>query len=97
AWKLAPALACGNAVILKPAEQTPLTAVRLAGLCADAGFPPGVVNLLTGGPKVGRLLVEHSGVDKVSFTGSTSVGREILRSSAGNLKRVTLELGGKTP
>jgi acyl-CoA reductase-like NAD-dependent aldehyde dehydrogenase len=97
AWKLAPALACGNAVILKPAEQTPLTAVRLAGLCADAGFPPGVVNLLTGGPKVGRRLVEHAGVDKVSFTGSTAVGREILRSSAGNLKRVTLELGGKTP
>jgi aldehyde dehydrogenase (NAD+)/betaine-aldehyde dehydrogenase len=97
AWKLAPALACGNAVILKPAEQTPLTAVRLAELTAQAGFPPGVVNLLTGGPVVGQRLVGHRGVDKVSFTGSTSVGREILRSSAGNLKRVTLELGGKTP
>nr|WP_042180236.1 aldehyde dehydrogenase family protein [Kibdelosporangium sp. MJ126-NF4]CEL14273.1 Aldehyde dehydrogenase [Kibdelosporangium sp. MJ126-NF4] len=97
AWKLAPALACGNTVILKPAEQTPLTAVRLVELCLEAGFPPGVVNLLTGGPTVGRCLVEHAGVDKVSFTGSTEVGREILRASAGNFKRVTLELGGKTP
>ncbi|ALG10782.1 aldehyde dehydrogenase family protein [Kibdelosporangium phytohabitans] len=97
AWKLAPALACGNTVILKPAEQTPLTAVRLAGLCEEAGFPPGVVNLVTGGPAVGKRLVGHDGVDKVSFTGSTEVGREILRASAGNLKRVTLELGGKTP
>ena len=97
AWKLAPALACGNAVILKPAEQTPLSAIRLAELCVAAGFPPGVVNLLTGGPAVGRSLVAHPGVDKVSFTGSTSVGKEILRASAGNLKRVTLELGGKTP
>lgn len=97
AWKLAPALACGNSVILKPAEQTPLTAVRLAELCVEAGFPPGVVNLLTGGPSVGRRLVEHRGVDKVSFTGSTAVGREVLRASAGNLKRVTLELGGKAP
>jgi aldehyde dehydrogenase (NAD+)/betaine-aldehyde dehydrogenase len=97
AWKLAPALACGNAVILKPAEQTPLTAVRLCELFVEAGFPPGVVNLLTGGPDVGRALVAHPGVDKVSFTGSTEVGREILRASAGNLKRVTLELGGKTP
>ncbi|ONI90363.1 betaine-aldehyde dehydrogenase [Actinosynnema sp. ALI-1.44] len=97
AWKLAPALACGNAVILKPAEQTPLTAVRLAELCQEAGFPAGVVNLLTGGPSVGKRLVEHNDVDKVSFTGSTDVGREILRTSAGNFKRVTLELGGKTP
>jgi acyl-CoA reductase-like NAD-dependent aldehyde dehydrogenase len=96
-WKLAPALACGNAVILKPAEQTPLTAVRLAELFVEAGFPPGVVNLLTGGPEVGRRLAGHPGVDKVSFTGSTAVGREILRSAAGNLKRVTLELGGKAP
>lgn len=97
AWKLAPALATGNAVILKPAEQTPLTAVRLAELCVAAGFPPGTVNLLTGGPVVGQRLVGHRGVDKVSFTGSTSVGKEILRASSGNLKRVTLELGGKTP
>jgi len=96
-WKLAPALACGNAIILKPAEQTPLTAIRLTELFVEAGFPPGVVNLLTGGAEVGRRLVRHAGVDKVSFTGSTEVGREILRASAGSLKRVTLELGGKTP
>ncbi len=96
-WKLAPALACGNTVIIKPAEQTSLTALRLAELCLEAGVPAGVVNLLTGGPDVGRALVAHSGVDKVSFTGSTAVGREIMRASAGNLKRVTLELGGKTP
>ncbi|MFI0485020.1 aldehyde dehydrogenase family protein [Actinomadura sp. 9N215] len=97
AWKLAPALACANTVIIKPAEQTPLTTVRLVELCAEAGFPPGVVNLLTGGPAVGRALVAHPDIDKVSFTGSTSVGREIVQASAGNLKRVTLELGGKAP
>ncbi|MFI0371007.1 aldehyde dehydrogenase family protein [Actinomadura sp. 1N219] len=97
AWKLAPALACGNTVIIKPAEQTPLTTVRLIELCAEAGFPPGVVNLLTGGPAVGRALVAHPDVDKVSFTGSSPVGREIVQASAGNLKRVTLELGGKAP
>jgi acyl-CoA reductase-like NAD-dependent aldehyde dehydrogenase len=97
AWKLAPALACGNAVILKPAEQTPLTAVRLAELALQAGIPPGVVNLLTGGPATGRALVAHPGVDKISFTGSTSVGKEIMRGSADSLKRVTLELGGKAP
>lgn len=96
-WKLAPALACGNTVVLKPAEQTSLTTVRLAQLCEIAGFPPGVVNLVTGGPSVGRALVAHPGVDKISFTGSTEVGREILRSSADNLTRVTLELGGKAP
>lgn len=97
AWKLAPALACGNTVIIKPAEQTPLSTVRLVELCAEAGLPPGVVNLLTGGPAVGRALVAHPGIDKVSFTGSSSVGREIVQASAGNLKRVTLELGGKAP
>ncbi|TDB86666.1 aldehyde dehydrogenase family protein, partial [Actinomadura sp. KC216] len=97
AWKLAPALACGNTVIIKPAEQTPLTTVRLIELCAEAGFPPGVVNLLTGGPSVGRALVAHPDIDKVSFTGSSSVGREIVQASSGNLKRVTLELGGKAP
>ncbi|WP_431784536.1 aldehyde dehydrogenase family protein [Streptomyces chumphonensis] len=97
AWKLAPALACGNTVILKPAEQTPLTSLRLVRLCEEAGFPPGVVNLLTGGPSTGRALVEHSRVDKVSFTGSTEVGQAIVRASAGDLKRVTLELGGKAP
>ncbi|GAA4242617.1 aldehyde dehydrogenase DhaS [Actinomadura meridiana] len=96
-WKLAPALACGNTVIIKPAEQTPLTTVRLVELCAEAGFPPGVINLLTGGPAAGRALVEHPNVDKVSFTGSSAVGREIVKASAGNLKRVTLELGGKAP
>nr|WP_034277076.1 aldehyde dehydrogenase family protein [Haloechinothrix halophila] len=95
AWKLAPALACGNTVVLKPAEQTPLTALRLAGLFHEAGFPPGVVNVVTGGPEAGRALVEHDGVDKVSFTGSTEVGRSIVRASAGNLKRLSLELGGK--
>ncbi|WP_158891011.1 aldehyde dehydrogenase family protein [Amycolatopsis anabasis] len=97
AWKLAPALATGNAVILKPAEQTPLTAIRLIELAERAGFPAGVVNLLTGDGVVGQALVDHPGVDKVSFTGSTEVGRKIVAGSAGNLKRVTLELGGKAP
>jgi aldehyde dehydrogenase (NAD+)/betaine-aldehyde dehydrogenase len=97
AFKLAPALACGNSVIIKPAEQTPLTTYRLAQICEQAGVPAGVVNFLTGGPEVGRMLTNHPGVDKVSFTGSTSVGREIIAASAGNLKRVTLELGGKAP
>ncbi len=97
AWKLAPALACGNAVVLKPAEQTPLTTIRLVELCLEAGFPPGVINLVTGGPGVGRALTRHRGVNKVSFTGSTTVGREILRVSADGLKRTTLELGGKAP
>ncbi|MFF1483623.1 aldehyde dehydrogenase family protein [Streptomyces sp. NPDC058319] len=97
AWKLAPALACGNTVVLKPAEQTPLTALHLVRLCAEAGLPPGTVSLLTGGPATGRALVAHPGVDKVSFTGSTEVGQEIVRASADDLKRVTLELGGKAP
>jgi aldehyde dehydrogenase (NAD+)/betaine-aldehyde dehydrogenase len=97
AWKLAPALACGNAVILKPAEQAPLSTVRLVELCREAGVPRGVVNLLTGGPDVGRALVAHPGVDKISFTGSTSVGQEIVRSASADLKRVSLELGGKAP
>jgi aldehyde dehydrogenase (NAD+)/betaine-aldehyde dehydrogenase len=92
-WKIAPALACGNTVIVKPAEQTPMTTARLVELCQQAGVPAGVVNLLTGGP----ALVEHPGVDKVSFTGSTETGRAIVRASAGNLKRVSLELGGKAP
>ncbi|WP_031464562.1 aldehyde dehydrogenase family protein [Sciscionella sediminilitoris] len=96
-WKLAPALATGNTVILKPAEQTPLSSVRLVELAERAGFPPGVVNLLTGDGKIGRALAEHPRVDKISFTGSTAVGREIVAGSAGNLKRVTLELGGKAP
>jgi aldehyde dehydrogenase (NAD+) len=96
-WKIAPALACANTCIVKPAEQTPLTTLRLAELIGEAGIPDGVVNVLTGGPAVGAALSEHSDVDKVSFTGSTEVGRAIVRAAAGNLKRVSLELGGKTP
>jgi aldehyde dehydrogenase (NAD+) len=96
-WKLAPALACGCTVVLKPAEITPLTALRLGELALAAGFPPGVLNVVTGlGATAGAALVEHPDVDKVTFTGSPAVGRQILRSAAGNLKRVTLELGGKS-
>jgi aldehyde dehydrogenase (NAD+)/betaine-aldehyde dehydrogenase len=95
-WKIAPALACGNTVILKPAEQTPLTAIRLGQLIEEAGLPAGVFNLLTGGPETGAALTEHPGVHKVSFTGSVEVGRKIILASAGNFKRVSLELGGKT-
>jgi phenylacetaldehyde dehydrogenase len=96
--KIAPALACGCTVVLKPAEQTPLSAVILAELIAEAGFPAGVVNVVTGqGETAGAALVDHPMVDKISFTGSTSVGRSIVRAAAGNLKRVTLELGGKSP
>src|SRR5215207_3471714 len=96
-WKSAPALACGNTVVLKPAEQTPLSTLRLVELIQEAGMPDGVVNVVTGGPEVGAALSTHDRVDKVSFTGSTEVGREIVRASAGNLKKVSLELGGKTP
>jgi aldehyde dehydrogenase (NAD+)/betaine-aldehyde dehydrogenase len=96
-WKMAPALACGNTVVIKPAEQTPLSTLRLIELVEQAGLPAGVVNVITGGPKVGEALSNHNGVDKISFTGSTEVGREIVRASAGNLKKVSLELGGKTP
>lgn len=97
AWKLAPALACGNTVILKPAEQTPLSALRLAELSAQAGLPPGTLNVLNGlGEVTGQALVDHPGVDKVGFTGSTSVGKAIVRGATGNLKRVSLELGGKS-
>ena len=97
AWKLAPALACGNTCVVKPAEQTPLTALRLAELIVEAGIPEGVVEVVTGGPAAGAALAEHPDVDKVSFTGSTEVGRSIIRASAGNIKRVSLELGGKNP
>jgi aldehyde dehydrogenase (NAD+) len=98
AWKLAPALAAGNCVILKPSELTPLTTIRLARFCVDAGVPTGVVNLLTGDGDLGQALVEHPDVDKVSFTGSTAVGRAIVHASAdSNLKRLSLELGGKAP
>jgi acyl-CoA reductase-like NAD-dependent aldehyde dehydrogenase len=95
-WKVAPALAMGNAVILKPAEQTPLSALKLAELAKEAGLPDGVLNVLTGDGRVGAALVAHPGVDKVSFTGSTEVGKKIVMASAGNLKRVSLELGGKS-
>jgi aldehyde dehydrogenase (NAD+) len=95
AWKIAPALACGNTVVLKPAETTPLSALVFAEICQQAELPPGVVNIITGAGETGRLLVEHEGVDKVAFTGSTEVGRAIARSVAGTRKKVTLELGGK--
>jgi phenylacetaldehyde dehydrogenase len=97
AWKVAPAVAAGCAVILKPAEQTPLTALRLGELALEAGFPPGVINVVPGFGDAGAALVEHPGVDKVAFTGSTEVGKSIVRASAGNLKKVSLELGGKSP
>jgi len=97
AWKVAPALACGCTIVLKPAELTPLTALRIGELALEAGLPPGVLNVVPGAGKVaGAALVDHPDVDKVTFTGSPSVGREILRGAAGNLKRVTLELGGKS-
>jgi phenylacetaldehyde dehydrogenase len=98
AWKLGPALCTGNTVILKPAEQTPLTAIRLAGILAEAGVPDGVVNIVTGfGETAGAALAAHAMVDKVAFTGSTEVGRLIVHAAAGNLKKVSLELGGKSP
>ncbi|GAB3966079.1 aldehyde dehydrogenase family protein [Actinoallomurus acanthiterrae] len=95
AWKIAPALACGNTVVLKPAETTPLSALAFAEICVQAGLPPGVVNIVTGAGETGRALVEHPGIDKVAFTGSTEVGRQIARSVAGTKKKLTLELGGK--
>ncbi|MFE7033156.1 aldehyde dehydrogenase family protein [Streptomyces sp. NPDC057621] len=95
AWKIAPALAAGNTVVLKPAETTPLTALAFAEICQEAELPPGVVNIVTGAGATGRALVAHPGVDRVAFTGSTDVGREIARTVAGTSKRVTLELGGK--
>src|ERR1700723_4264582 len=98
AWKLGPALAAGNCVVLKPAEQTPLTALRLAELIAEAGVPEGVVNVVPGfGETAGAALAAHNDVDKVAFTGSTEVGRLIVQAAAGNLKKLTLELGGKSP
>ena len=95
AWKIAPALACGNTVVLKPAETTPLTALVFADICQQADLPPGVVNILTGAGETGRMLVEHPDVDKVAFTGSTEVGKAIQRAVAGTGKKLTLELGGK--
>src|SRR3954452_20013519 len=98
AWKVAPALACGNVVILKPASQTPLTALALGELALEAGFPPGVLNVITGpGATIGQALVEHPGIDKIAFTGDTSTGKGIMRGAADTLKRITLELGGKSP
>ncbi|MDQ1619733.1 MAG: aldehyde dehydrogenase [Actinomycetota bacterium] len=94
-WKIAPALAAGNTIVLKPAETTPLTALLFAEICQQAGLPPGVVNIVTGAGETGRALVEHPDVDKVAFTGSTEVGKMIARSTAGSDKKVTLELGGK--
>jgi len=97
AWKIAPALAAGNTVVLKPAEFTPLTALAFAEICNEAGLPPGVVNIVTGDGATGAALVAHPGVDKIAFTGSTEVGRLIRQSTAGTGKKLTLELGGKSP
>jgi aldehyde dehydrogenase (NAD+) len=97
AWKIAPALAAGNTVVLKPAEFTPLTALAFAEICRDAGLPPGVVNIVTGDGAPGEALVAHSGVDKIAFTGSTEVGRLIRKATAGTGKKLSLELGGKSP
>ncbi len=97
-WKLAPALATGNTVVLKPAEETSLSTLRLAELIQQAGFPDGVVNVVTGlGPVVGAAIAEHPGIDKVAFTGSTEVGRLVAQAATGNMKKVSLELGGKSP
>ena len=96
-WKLGPALACGNTVVWKPAEQTSLTALRFGELAIEAGVPAGVINIVTGAGEVGRAMVQHPGIDKIAFTGSTEVGKEIMRSGADTLKRITLELGGKSP
>ncbi len=98
AWKVAPALACGNVVILKPASQTPLTAIALGEIAVEVGLPPGVLNVITGpGSSVGQAIVEHPGIDKIAFTGDTSTGKGIMRAAADTLKRITLELGGKSP
>lgn len=97
AWKIAPALAAGNTVVLKPAEQTPLTALLLGELFEEAGFPPGVVNVVTGYGDAGAALAAHHDVDKVAFTGSTEVGKLVVDAAKGNLKKVSLELGGKSP
>ena len=98
AWKVAPALACGNTVILKPASQTPLTALALGEIAVEAGLPAGVLNVVTGsGSTIGQALVEHPGIDKIAFTGDTSTGKAIMKSAAETLKKITLELGGKSP
>ncbi len=97
AWKIAPALAAGNTVVLKPAEFTPLTALAFAEICAEVGLPAGVVNIVTGDGATGALLVDHAGIDKIAFTGSTEVGRKIRLATAGSGKKLSLELGGKSP
>ena len=97
AWKIAPALAAGNTVVLKPAEFTPLTALAFAEICIEAGLPPGVVNIVTGDGATGAALVAHDDVDKIAFTGSTEVGRAIRKATAGTGKKLSLELGGKSP
>ena len=97
AWKIAPALAAGNTVVLKPAEFTPLTALAFAAICLETGLPPGVVNIVTGDGATGAALVAHTGVDKIAFTGSTEVGRAIRKAAAGSGKKLSLELGGKSP
>ncbi len=98
AWKVAPALAAGNTVIIKPASQTPLTALALAEIAQEVGIPAGVINVITGpGSKVGQMIVDHPGIDKIAFTGDTSTGKQIMRASSDTLKKITLELGGKSP
>ena len=97
AWKIAPALAMGNTVVLKPAEYTPLTALLFAEICGQAGVPKGVINIVTGDGRVGEMIVAHDGIDKIAFTGSTDVGRKIRAATAGSGKALTLELGGKSP
>ncbi len=96
-WKLGPALACGNTIVWKPASLTSLSALRFGELAVEAGVPAGVLNIVTGNAEVGRQMVKHPGIDKIAFTGSTSVGQEIMRSAADSMKRLTLELGGKSP
>src|SRR5579883_754423 len=97
AWKIAPALAAGNTVVLKPAEYTPLTALLFAEICAEAGLPAGAVNIVTGDGATGALMVDHPDIDKIAFTGSTEVGRKIRAATAGSGKKLSLELGGKSP
>lgn len=98
AWKLGPALACGNTIVMKPAEQTPLSILYFANLIKEAGFPPGVVNIVNGyGKEAGAAIASHLDVDKVAFTGSTTTARSIMKMASVNLKNITLETGGKSP
>src|SRR5713101_7784363 len=96
-WKVGPALACGNTIVWKPASLTSLTTLRFGELAVEAGVPAGVLNIVTGGSEIGRAIVRHPGIDKIAFTGSTSVGKEIMRSAADTMKRVSLELGRNNP